>query len=629
VIRPQGRAGTCRWEEVSASAVPTARAAWLHAALAVLVVAIVTTAVPLGPWRPAAEIVLFGLGIAGALTALRNHRTPLVVAWRGIGIGLLFFALSGVAEVLELSGVLVGPGGTAETSFDVAAYGAMAVGGIGVIRSGPRRRSVSTWIDTATLLLAGGLAVVAMTGNRATPSGDTLELSIGTPVLTAVLLIVCVPLALAHGGRSVSSTALLTAAVLTVVGYGGRLVVDTPLRESAVLDPLPLLAVAALVLASRHPSVAQTGRSAADDGSSTHRVVGLGAALLVSPALLILWTVGHGGVGFVLGAGTAVLTALALWRLAALSSERERTRAALVASEARLQLLLENAADVIAIVEASTGCITYMSPAVQSLLGRPPSYYVGRNAVELADPRDQPRLRAAVAAAGDAADVHAGAVDTDIRVGHAAGGTRWVEMRISGRVNAVGIKGWVVNFREVTDRKLFEDELRRQARTDPLTGLLNRTAFSERLATATGSIDPAAAPAVLFVDIDDFKNVNDTLGHAAGDELLSTVAARLTADVRADDVVARLGGDEFAVLLTSADGDRLRDVADRLLISLRAPMALSGTTTSVTASIGGALGLPGDTADRLLHRADTAMYDAKRSGKDSLALVGAGGHAPA
>jgi diguanylate cyclase (GGDEF)-like protein len=197
-----------------------------------------------------------------------------------------------------------------------------------------------------------------------------------------------------------------------------------------------------------------------------------------------------------------------------------------------------------------------------------------------------------------------------------------VEMRISGRVDAVGISGWVVNLREVTDRKLFEDELRRQARTDPLTGLLNRIAFSEQLTDATSAIDPAGPPAVLFVDIDDFKRVNDSLGHAAGDDLLLTVAARLTADVRAGDAVARLGGDEFAVLLSEADDERLRDVASRLLSSLRTPMALNGTTLSVTASIGGALGAAGDTADRLLHRADTAMYEAKRSGKDSSALRG-------
>ncbi|TQN35722.1 PAS domain S-box-containing protein/diguanylate cyclase (GGDEF)-like protein [Blastococcus colisei] len=608
---------------MSDPAVPTARAAWLHAALAALVVAAVVTLVPMGPWRPAAEIVLFGCGLAGAVTALRRHRTPLVVGWRGLTLGLLFFTLSCLAEVLELAGVFPGPAGGVESGLDIAAYAAMAVGALGVVRGGPRRRDRSAWIDTATLLLAGALAALALSGNGRPTSGDLVEMGIGTPVLTAVLLIVCVPLAMSHGGRSVSTMALLAAAVLTVVGYGGRILAGTTLRDSPLLDPLPLLAVAALVLAGRHPAVALMGRRPeSEQEDAATRVLGLGAALLVSPALLILWTMGHGGVGYVLGAGSALLTGMALWRLMALNRERERTRAALTASEARLQLLLENAADVIAIVDAS-GCVAYMSPAVQSLLGRPPADYLGRNAIDLADPRDQPRLRAAVAAAGSASDIESGVVDTDIRVQHSSGGTRWVEMRISGRIDAAGIEGWVVNLREVTDRKMFEEELRRQARTDPLTGLLNRAAFSESLAAATASIDPAAPPAVLFVDIDDFKSVNDSLGHAAGDDLLVTVAARLTADVRADDVVARLGGDEFAVLLSDADGDRLRDVADRLLTSLRAPMALAGTTVSATASIGGALAATGDTAERLLHAADTAMYTAKRSGKDSRALLDA------
>ncbi len=607
---------------MSALARPTARAAWQHAAGAVLVVALVVGLVPMGPWRPAAEIVLFGLGLAGVLTALRRHRTPLVVAWRGLAIGLLLFSLSCVAEVLELGGILTGPADAAESALDIGAYVAMGVGAIGVIRGGPRRRDRNAWLDTATLVLAGGLAILAVSGDRSVSPGDVAELTIGAPVLVVVLLIVCVPLAMTPGTRSVSSTALLIAAVLAVAGYGGRLVVGTALRDNPFLDPLPLLAVAALVLAARHPDVALMGRRPGPgQQDETTRVLGVGAALLVSPALLLLWTLGHGGVGYVLGAGSTLLTASALWRLLSLNQERERTRAALIDSEARLQLLLENAADVIAIVDAS-GAIAYMSPAVQSLLGRPPAEYVGRQAIDLADPRDQPRLRAAVAAAGGSGDPGSPVVDTDIRVEHSSGGTRWVEMRISGRVNAVGIKGWVVNFREVTDRKIFEEELRRQAQTDPLTGLLNRTAFSERLAAATAAIDPAAPPAVLFVDVDDFKAVNDSLGHAAGDDLLITVAARLTADVRADDVVARLGGDEFAVLLPDADDERLADVSQRLLTSLRSPIVLAGATVSVTASIGGALGAPGDTADSLLHRADTAMYGAKRSGKDSASLLG-------
>jgi diguanylate cyclase (GGDEF)-like protein/PAS domain S-box-containing protein len=613
---------------VSPSAAPTPRAAWAHAALAAATVVLVVLVVPAGPWRSATEVGIFSLGLTAVACALHRHRTSSRIAWWGLGAGLLFFGVSSAVEVPQLAGVAPGTFGALEAGFDIAAYAALVVAALGQLAVGRRRRDREAWIDTAGLLLAAGLAVLAFAGDTGDVTGGFAEVGIGTPLITAVVLLVCVPLAVPDNGRSVSAMALLAAGILTVVGYGGRILAG-PLGELAILDELPLVAVAAVVLAGRHPSVATLGRrSDAGQALTTGRVIGLGAALLVSPLVLILWSLRHGGIGYVLGTGSTVLTGLVLWRLATLNREREHTRAALVASEARLQLLLENAADVIAIIDAG-GSVTYMSPAVRSLLGRPATEYLGRNAIELADPRDQPRLRAAVAAAGDATTIGGGFVDTDIRLQHSSGGTRWVEMRISGKVDAVGIEGWVVNLREVTDRKLFEDELRRQATTDPLTGLLNRTAFSDRLAAATVAVDPAAPPAVLFVDVDDFKAVNDTLGHAAGDELLRTVAARLTADVRADDVVARLGGDEFAVLLTFADGERLRDVADRLLASLRSPMELAGTTITVTASIGGALGAPGHTADRLLHSADTAMYSAKRSGKNSRALLDGALTAPA
>ncbi|MGY2067089.1 diguanylate cyclase domain-containing protein [Blastococcus sp. SYSU DS0619] len=606
-----------------ASAPPaTARAAWLHAGLAVLVVAVVVTLVPLGPWRPAAEIVLFLLGIAGTSTALRRHSAPQLVAWWALTAALVLFAVSCAAEVPAQAGVLPGIFGPLETAFDVAAYAALVVGALGVIRDGRRTRDWAAWADTATLLVAAGLALLAVRGEDHSVTADRVETGVGTPLITVLLLFVCVPLVLARGRRSVSSMAVLAAAVLTVAGYTGRLLVGT-LRDVPFIDPLPLLAVAALVLAGRHPSVAELGRRpASEDDAAAGRLLGLCVTLLVSPALLLLWSLGHGGIGVLLGLGSALLTGLALWRLTALNRERERTRAALAASEARMRLLLANASDVIATIDP-TGTITYMSPAAEALLGRPGSEYVGRSAIALAHPRDQVRLRAAVDAAGETGTAVAGFVDTDIRVEHSSGSSRWVEVRISGKVDEAGLEGWVVVLREVTDRKLFEDELRRQARTDPLTGLLNRTAFNERLAEATAVVDPDAPPAVLFVDVDDFKGVNDTLGHAAGDELLLAVAARLSTVVRGGDVVARLGGDEFALLLDDADGARLQDVADRLLAALRAPVELAGRAVTVTASIGGALADVGCTAEQLLHRADTAMYAAKRAGKDSRILLGA------
>jgi diguanylate cyclase (GGDEF)-like protein/PAS domain S-box-containing protein len=606
---------------VSTSDTPTSRAAWWHAGLLAVAVGLLVVAVPGGAGRSAAEVGVFGLGLCAVVVALRRHGTSSVLAWRGVGAVLLFFGISSAVEVPELLGVSPAVFGALETGFDLAAYAALIAAALGQLAVGRRSRDGAAWIDTTSLLLAAGLAVLAFLSGTGSADG-VAERGIGTPLITAVVLLVCVPLAVPDNGRSVSAMALLVAGLMTVVGYGGPILTGSAGTRS-LLGELPLLAVACVVLAGRHPSVATLGRRVSTGNAvSTGRIVGLGAALMVSPLLLMLWSFRDGGIGYVVGAGSVLLTALALWRLASINRERETTRGALAASESRLQLLLENAADVIAIID-TRGAVTYMSPAVQSLLGRPPAEYLGRDAIELADPRDQPRLRAAVAAAAEARGIAGGFVDTDIRVQHSTGGTRWVEMRISGRVDAVGIDGCVVNFREVTDRKLFEEELRRQATTDPLTGLLNRTAFGDRLAAATIAIDPGAPPAVLFVDIDDFKNVNDTLGHAAGDQLLKTVADRLTADVRVEDVVARLGGDEFAVLLTDAYGTRLRDVADRLLVSLRAPLRLAGTSVTVTASIGGALGAPGDTAERLLHSADTAMYHAKRSGKDSRALLDA------
>ncbi|TKJ27418.1 sensor domain-containing diguanylate cyclase [Blastococcus sp. CCUG 61487] len=592
-----------------------ARSAWRYAGLVALAVVLVMVIDPRGAWRAAAEAALLGIGLTAVPVAIRVHRTGAVAAWLGLASCLLFFALSSLVDIPVKLG---GPPflGVIEVALDVVAYGCLVAAAVAQLVAGRPRRDLETWADAIGLLLGGALAVVASAGTTGID-----EAGAGLPLLTAVVLLVGVPLAFAGTSRSISAQALLVGGLCIVVGFGVQLATGLP-DEATIFDDVTLFAVAAIVLAGRHPSVSQMGQRAdAADAVTAGRVVGIGATLLVSPALLFMLGIHHGGQGYLLGVGSAALTGLALWRVYGLTRERELTRAALVDSEARLQLLMENAADVVAIVESGTGTVTYMSPAVQSLLGRPPAYFIGRNAIELADPRDQARLRAAVTAVGRAEGTSIGAVDVDVRLEHSSGGTRWVEMRLSGRVDTVAISGWVVNLREVTDRKLFEEELRRQARTDPLTGVLNRSAFSERLEAATAAIDPAAPPAVLFVDLDDFKAVNDSLGHAAGDDLLITVAARLAANVRTDDVVARLGGDEFAVLLTYASAERLRDVADRLVAGVREPMSLSGTVTSVTASIGGALGAPEDDAERLLHRADTAMYEAKRSGKDSRTLL--------
>ncbi len=184
------------------------------------------------------------------------------------------------------------------------------------------------------------------------------------------------------------------------------------------------------------------------------------------------------------------------------------------------------------------------------------------------------------------------------------------------------IVGAVVTLRDSTDRKALEEKLQHQAFHDPLTGLPNRALFSDRLQHAVARVRRQGGKvAVLFVDLDNFKIVNDSLGHDAGDELLVGVAGRLRASLRTGDTAARLGGDEFALLLEDLEdvGEATR-VAERIADKLRVPFALDDRETFVTASIGVALGATTERSEDLLRDADLAMYRAKQSGKARYAL---------
>jgi diguanylate cyclase (GGDEF)-like protein len=192
-------------------------------------------------------------------------------------------------------------------------------------------------------------------------------------------------------------------------------------------------------------------------------------------------------------------------------------------------------------------------------------------------------------------------------------------------VRLAGLVGALV--RDVERRRTLEDQLTYQAFHDPLTGISNRRRFVDSVVDAVASRREPGRITVMFVDLDDFKMVNDSLGHAAGDELLRVVADRIRASVRATDLVGRLGGDEFGVLLEGgSDLDRARAVADRLLDDIRSPVSIAGLSVNVSGSIGIAVDHSlSTTADDLLRDADIAMYRAKAGGKDRVLVFGASG----
>jgi diguanylate cyclase (GGDEF)-like protein/PAS domain S-box-containing protein len=300
-------------------------------------------------------------------------------------------------------------------------------------------------------------------------------------------------------------------------------------------------------------------------------------------------------------------------------ADLEASHATLRASEQRFRSLVQNASDVTVILDAR-GVATYISPAADRVWGRCPEKLPDTAMIDFVHPDDR-----------TAAQVHFTEVvrqsgltlSTEMRLAHADGSWRDFEVVATNLLDQPSVAGVVATYRDVTERKAFERELRHLAFHDPLSELPNRALFLDRLERALARAERRGnSVAVLFLDLDDFKVVNDSLGHQAGDLLLQEVAVRLRNCLRPEDTAARLGGDEFAVLLEEvADQAEALAIAERIHSAMRMPVELAGRAVIIGLSIGVELSTPEDSrADELLRRADLALYRAKADGKGGYAV---------
>ncbi len=293
-------------------------------------------------------------------------------------------------------------------------------------------------------------------------------------------------------------------------------------------------------------------------------------------------------------------------------------------SELRFHEVAERLDEVLLITSPTAEQVLYANPAYEQIWGRTiTELYENPDAwVQSIHPEDRGRVQSAL---------KTGPVDETFRVLRPDGSVRWVRDRSFAIRDATGAPHRRAGLAsDITDQVKSTQELERsrelfrhQALHDPLTGLANRALFLDRVAHALAPRDDGQLATVMLIDLDRFKAVNDTFGHAVGDELLREVARRLRGCVRPEDTAARLGGDEFAVLIARPRSDITATLGQRIATELAAPyQCVNPADMTVSASVGLAVRVPGDhDADALIHRADLAMYDAKAHGGAQLMLA--------
>jgi diguanylate cyclase (GGDEF)-like protein/PAS domain S-box-containing protein len=475
-----------------------------------------------------------------------------------------------------------------------------------------RLRTVAIGVD-ATFLAIAALLAYALLSKAGQVDGAVFWPSAAVALASAIAIRWCIPWSrwvlgrkgeLAFYAWSIGDIVLVCVAIVATGGSRSEMFLLFPMPITFFAISYPRRGQIALLAFSEVAYVTTLALSGWD----------VGAAVLVF-RLTILAVIAYMA-SFVAGE----LSRAMLDHAAARAESERRAELLTIAAEEqravedRLVAIMQNSDDIIMVLDRD-GTIRHSNPAVARILGSNEGLEVGDNIFSRVHPEDMPEVLAAFKRVLE----HRGFAQTiELRVRHADGGWRIIEAIGRNLLDQPAVEGIVVNARDVTERTRMREELARQAVHDHLTGLPNRVLLLDRLGLALERVArQSSSLAVLFVDLDHFKLVNDTLGHSAGDELLVAITGRLRAAMRPADTIARFGGDEFVVLCEDVGSvDGALAVASRLESALAAPFTLAGRELFVTMSVGIALGHdPGIDAEALLSEADSAMYRAKERGR--------------
>ncbi len=596
---------------------------------------------------------LGGLSVAALILGARINAPGRRLPWYLLALGQAMFVTSDVLSYnyQRLFGqVLTFP--SVADSFHLAFYPFLFGGMLLLIHEREEGHDRSALIDAMTVALALATLlwvyeISPYASDHSSMSALTRLASIAYPAMDILVVGVLARMAAGSHRREPAFAFMLSAVAVLLASdavYGWHLLESQYAAGSLVTSGWAIFYLL-LGTAAMHPSMRRLGESGPQGSSQLTplRLSLLACASLTVPLLIVVRrALGEHIDLYVLTGAAAAMFSLVLLRMAGILRRHEEVTGREAAlrielagrrSEERLSALIKNSSDIVCVLDAESS-VRWVSPSMQSTLGHDPEALVDHDLTELVHPEDVRRVHALVSAIALQPPGQRSLVE--FRIGSAGEeGWRDVEALAVNLLEEEAVEGIVLNMRDVSERKAFENELEHQAFHDTLTGLPNRALLRNRVEHALVARRRDHLPvAVLFIDVDDFKYVNDTLGHAAGDEVLQEVGRRLQDCMRPVDTAARLGGDEFAILIRDSESElQSIEIAGRVMASLKEPIALDGRDVTLAVSVGIAFSdqhmVSIEDADELLRNADAAMYMAKENGKDNYQLFNPEIHARA